>query len=185
MPPVNNKPDFVRRYKLGEFGNHSPSWDTVTEFLKSGYSGGLVHLRNRVAGGPTWYDVQPGDVHLMSNMIVSRSLARFEDLYVSAMAPTSLTTFQGEVMENSIGQLSLYYSTVPEPMRASLLAGGKQVAGLHATMLLRHYLNSRSYSWLQWLLDAYPRHVVELSCYSKCWGTEPGFNTVFWEVRNY
>lgn len=185
MRPVNNKQDFVRRYKLGEFGNHSPSWDSVSEFLLSTYNDGPVHLRNRVAGGETWYNVNRDDVWFLAKKIAVERLASLDDIYVSAMAPTELTTIQGEVYETATGELAFYHSRVPLPMRPSLIDGGRQAFGLQAKILLRHYLNPRSYGWLQWLLGAYPRHVIELSCYSRCWGTEPGFNTVFWEVRNY
>lgn len=108
-----------------------------------------------------------------------------EHLYVSAMAPTELTTFQGEVQESNIGWLNLYFSTVPKPMRASLVEGGRQVSGLLAKTLLDHFMDGRSRRWLDWLLYAYPGHVIEFSCYKQCWGTLPGHNTVFWEVRKY
>src|SRR4029079_14257562 len=57
--PVLTKGDFVQRYKQGEFGNASPTWNTFDEYLAANYSGQL-HIRNRVAGGPSWYNV-PSD----------------------------------------------------------------------------------------------------------------------------
>lgn len=79
--------------------------------------------------------------------------------------------------------LQLFYSEVKKPMRDSLKEGGKQVTGVVASMTLRHFMNPKSYDWLQVLLDRYPYHVVEFSCYGVCWGTLIGYNTAFWEVR--
>ena len=57
--------------------------------------------------------------------------------------------------------------------------------GLSATQILQAKMNDLSWQWLNYLLEEYPDHVVEFSCFSKCWGTVPGYNTVFWEVRRY
>ena len=60
--PVLNKKDFVKRYALGEFGNAAPTWETISEFLQSGYNRGLIHIRNRVVGGATYYNVESENV---------------------------------------------------------------------------------------------------------------------------
>jgi hypothetical protein len=182
--PVLSKPSFARRYLANEFGNRAPSWDTLSEYLKSGYRGGLVHIRNRVAGGPTWYDVEPGAVEPLAQRIVARGIASWEQLYFSGMAPTRRTSLQGEAMETETG-LYLYYSRVPKPMRASLLEGGRDARGIVARELLRYYMDSSSYDGLRVLFDRYPEHVVEFSCYSVNWGTLPNRNTIIWEVRKY
>lgn len=178
-PPVLTKGDFVQRYRLGEFGNAAPTWDTLAAFLKSGYRG-LVHLRNRKANGPTWYDVLACDVETQATTLIAKG----HDIYFSGMAPTEHTLFQGEVQQ-SIHHLDLYYSTVRKPMRQSLIEGGKQVRGLEAYCLLRHYLDPSSYEWFEHLLISYPEHVLEFSTYSMKWGTVPNRNTVWWEVRRY
>jgi hypothetical protein len=185
VPPVLTKADFTRRYKAGEFGNASPTWDTVQEYLASGYNQGPIHIRNRVAGGPTWYDVKPGEVLSTYTEIVGFGKAKSEELYFSAMAPTPLTTLQGEWMLDTCGIPQLYYSRIAKPMRASLAEGGKQASGLVARALTQAFMNYRSLAWFEWLKLDYPEHVIEFSCYSRCWGTVPGHNTVFWEVRKY
>jgi hypothetical protein len=70
-------------------------------------------------------------------------------------------------------------------MRDALRERGKSVGGIIAVSLLRYYLCPQSYDWLQYLFDAYPDHIVEFSTYSVEWGTVPGHNTVFWEIRQY
>ena len=187
MDPVLTKKDFVRRYEQGEFGNRSPTWNTLKEFLRARRSRfELVHIRNRVAGGPTWYNIAAHDVEGIVSGItngVSRA-AKLEDLYFSLMAPTARTLFQGEV-QHSCQHLCLYYSYVPKPMRQSLIEGGVHAEGLRAKLLLDWYLDTPSREWLDWLLLAYPGHVVEFSVYGVKWGSLPNRNTVIWEVRNY
>ncbi len=178
--PVLTKTDFVRRYNLGEFGNHSPTWQTIGEFTDSGYVG-LVHIRNRVAGGPTYFDIPEYNVEDAYFALLERSGGSY---YFSGMCPTDCTMIQGEVMRTPRG-LYLYFSRVKKPMRASLLEGGQHAFGLYAKMLLQHFMDNNSWEWLNLLLDRYPDHVVEFTTLSKCWGTEPGFNSLFWEVRKY
>lgn len=183
--PVRTKLDFVRRYKLGEFGNCSPTWDTIDEFMKSDYRG-LVHIRNRVAGGATWYDIPSEAVDAVFYNICWTHPRRGkpEEFYFSGMAPTPLTLLQGEV-QRTHRQLELFYSTVKKPMRDALSEKAVQVYGILAVELLHQSLNTASYEWMEYLLDKYPDHVVEFSAYDVCWGTVPGHNTCFWEIRQY
>lgn len=179
---VLTKKDFVYRYAQGEFGNHAPTWLTVEQYCESDYCG-LVHLRNRVPNGPTYYNLEPMQVWHTLNRLYKHQ----EDInnwYISAMAPTEQTLFQGEVMRGLWG-LELTYTTVTKPMRDALAEYTKISRGILASLLLQHYLCPNSWEWLNVLLDRYPNHVVEFSTYAKNWGTLSNFNTVFWEVRNY
>lgn len=195
-PPVLSKADFVERYLAGEFGNASPSWSTVKDLWDWGCkefgtgenarpTTGLYHLRNRIAGGPTYY-----------NLGWSEAIARWSEFaaagqknwYCSMMAPTEETLINGEVQQTQFAVegrcgLDLYYSRVAKPMRASLLEGGRQVSGIIARLTLEYFLDPSSYDWVMELLQLYPDHVVEFSTYAVNWGTIPGRNTVIWEVR--
>jgi hypothetical protein len=180
-PPVLTKADFVRRYKRGEFGNASPTWHTPHEFIESNYSG-LVHLRNRVVGGTTHYNLAP------SKVIVLWNAQMYPELwYASGMAPHHCNVIQGEVqVMPSIGGITLMYSTVPGlPMREALAQETQYARGIIALCHLQRFLCPSSYQWLHTLLARYPGHVVEFSTFSRNWGTLPHYNTVFWEVRNY
>ena len=182
-PPVLTKRDFVRRYNGGEFGNHSPTWDTLREFLNSNYQGGLIHLRNRIAGGETWYNVAPNDIDLYWTEALYSGLTP-NDLYISAMAPTEKTLIQGEVLQTEHG-LNLFYSRIAKPMRDALKEDSHTVTGSVAQKFLEYFLCSNSYEWMQTLLERYPLHVIEFSTYDCYWGTVPRHNTAFWEVRMY
>lgn len=98
------------------------------------------------------------------------------------MAPTEKTTIQGEVRLSTYG-VEFRYSCLALPMRAALSQSQKTVTGLTAVMLLKQHLNASSYDWLIELLELYPDHIIEISAYSQEWGTIPGYNCVFWEVR--
>lgn len=188
--PIMTKKQFVNLYSRGMLGNASPTWNTFTEFNKyvaETYgnvdiecdSPQRYHLRNRKTGGVTFYDLHYAEAW---QTWLNLGSERGRGFYCSAMAPTELTLINGEVMQSEQG-LQLFYSTVPKPMRDSLKEGGKQVTGVVASRIIQHFMNAKSWDWMQVLLDRYPFHVVEFSCYDRCWGTVPGFNTCFWEIR--
>lgn len=180
-PPVLSKLDFVRRYRQGEFGNGSPTWDTL-EAWDEGRTvfpeNSLFNLRSRHRGGITLYNLCSDEVH--------RYYAQWsgDKPYISVMCPHDKTILQGEILQGSNG-LGLYYTTDQRPMREALRSQSCSVEGLAAVMLLKKALNPKSYDWLQVLLDRYPGHVVEFTALSTEWGTLPGYNTLFWEVRDY
>lgn len=180
-PPIRSKRQFVRLYEQGIFGNHSPTWNTLQEYLDANYNVGLIHLRNRIAGGKTWYNVAPNDVDLYWQEALRSGLTP-KDLYISAMAPTEKTLIQGEILQTEDG-INLYYSKVAKPMRDALKEQSDTIVGLRALKTLQHYMCPNSYEWLQVLLDRYPFHCIEFSTYSVNFGTIPYHNTCFWEVR--
>ncbi len=182
--PVLTKRDFVKRYAAGEFGNASPTWDNYQEWANAhGWQhGNLFHIRNRIIGETTWYDVPV--LGLRFNWYRACELVPAQLLYISAMAPTEKTLFQGEVQRGLWGY-DLTYTTVAKPMRDALQQQTYVANGIIAKLLLEHYLCSRSYEWLEYLLEEYPGHVIEFSTYSVEWGTVLGYNTVFWEIRRY
>jgi len=186
-PAVLTKTNFVARYNTGEFGNRSPTWDSYSDWRQNhepcAYREPMFHLRNRVIGGPTIYNVTPMMMGTMMRCMFSKGVAN-ENIYISEMCPTEGTTIQGEVMRSPQG-LYLFYSTIKKPMRDALRERGQEATGLKAKMLLQHHLNQRSYDWLELLLDRYEDHVIEFTALSESWGTVPGFNTLFWEVRKY
>ena len=188
VKPVLTKRNFVKRYAKGEFGNHSPTWKALDRWLLDQRIPGtnpraLFHIRNRVAGGPTWYNLLAREVVTTWGKITANGVDP-STLYISAMAPSEKTIFQGEV-SRGVWSYELTYTTVAKPMREALKEQTHVARGIIAITLLRKFLCERSYDWLMYLLDNYEGHVVEFSTYSVEWGTLPGYNTVFWEVRKY
>lgn len=187
-PPVLTKRDFVERYAKGEFGNASPTWQTCNELLAHGQTIpanhpqsdlGLFHLRNRQAGGSTYYN-------LSWSACVAKWIEqeRQSDWYASAMAPSACTILQGELQDRPEG-LYLNYNQVAAPMREAFALQSRHSCGIMTRCLLKQHMDPTSYDWVQVLLERYPEHVIEFSCYSKFWGTIPFRNTVIWEVRRY
>lgn len=176
--PVLNKRDFVKRYKKGEFGNAAPTWYSVIAFKKFydvewPAKDQLFHLRSKKPGGPTYYN-------LTFKQLVNKK--NVENYYVSAMAPTEKTILQGEIRQ-STKHLELRYTTVKKPMRDAFKIEDKTIFGLQVNYVVSSCLDANSQDWLYVLLDRYPNHIIEFSAYSVQWGTIPGYNTVFWEVR--
>jgi hypothetical protein len=183
------KKQFVKLYNQGVFGNHSPTWDTLEEFLRFKYQLdrsnyiGLCHIRNRIANGPTWYNVPCIEVEHRWKQLLKQGVSA-NNLYISLMAPTESTTFQGEVMLGIWG-IELLYTTVALPMREALQQETKSARGIIASSLLQYFLDVNDYEWLMTLLDNFENHVVEFSVYDHCWGTLPGHRMVVWETRAY
>jgi len=179
----------VERYRAGEFGNHSPTWLTLEDFLRQRPDDGYFHIRNRVAGGPTWYNVHAYDVAFrwqqLTEGLDGATPVAPSSLYISAMAPHEHNLLQGEVWQGPWG-LNLHASyEIGVPMRDALSVSPFDCTGLEARLRLQQVMNDLSWEWFQWLLEAYPDHVIEFSSFSVCWGTVPGHNTVFWEIRKY
>lgn len=181
--PVLSKADFVNRYLAGEFGNASPTWHTLEDFLGAQSSlrcsTDRYHLRNRQAGGETYYNLKAQELINLWSKVRSPSL-----FYTSQMAPTHLTVIQGEVQRLPFG-LYLYYTHGKLPMRDALRASSAHANGIIANCILQATMSPKSWEWLTVLLDRYDDHVVEFSTYSTEWGTVPGYDTVYWEVRKY
>ena len=179
-PPILNKRQFVREYSRGTFGNRAPTWNNLAEFQVSRFMG-LVHIRNRVAGGPTWYNIPYKEVAKEWYKLIKSGI-KADSLYISGMAPHHLGTLQGEVMR-STDYLTLRYNTQKLPMREGFSIEDKQVTGTTAVAMLRYYMNDLSWEWLNVLFERYPEHVIEFSCFDTCWGSLPRYNTLYWEVR--
>ena len=185
--PVKTKADFVRRYSAGEFGNASKSWPSLDAMEQEGVlefasKRSLYHVRNRIAGGPTWYNVPPEELADRWYKAVELN-GGSNTLYVSEMAPHDRGVLQGEVRRTE-NYLELRYNTRKLPMRDGFAEEDLTSIGASAVVRLKEAMDGNSWDWLQYLLDYYPNHVVEFSTFGLPWGTlAPRFNTVFWEVR--
>lgn len=184
FPPVLTKVDFVRRFQLGEFGNRGPVWNSFEEFEKevpNVPSNRLYHVRNRIAGGVTYYNIEREDVYgLWSDAV---RMSGKDTFYFAEMAPTDKTVVQGEVMVRENGVLYAYLTHVKKPMRDALKEKSFEMIGISAITILKHCMDVNSWEWLNVLLERYEDHVIEFSTYSVNWGCIPNRNSVIWEVR--
>lgn len=181
MRPVLTKRDFTERFIRSEFGNHSPTWGTLTKFLADDPPDVLYHLRNRVAGGETFYNTPRRHVEE-----VWRSRADPSSWYCSRMVPPEVEQtlkIQGEVQQGPWG-LDLLYTTIKKPMRWALAEWSQRLVGLQARLLLQSKMEVSSWEWLNHLLEEYEGHIVEFSTYGISWGTL-NQSTIWWECRLY
>lgn len=179
--PVNSKEDFIVRYLHGEFGNRPKTWLDLESFKGEATPNKLYHVRIAIKGYPkTFYNVPYENVEKVWNE--ATNLVGKDKLYISEMGPEDKKVFQGEIVQSPT--LFLKYNLLAMPMREAFEREVFYATGLNAKLLIRRYFDINSYEWLEYLLENYPNHVVEFSTYAVCWGTL-GWNTVFWEVRNY
>lgn len=178
--PVLTKVDFVRRYKSGEFGNHSSTWNTVEEWGKCCHSfNDRFHIRSRLVGGPGTYNVKALAVEWEWS-----KLKEPKDSYISSMAPHHKNLIQGELLVDAGWYLT--YSDEPDlPMRDALAKSTKTATGIMALALVRSVCNPTSWDWLQVLIERYEGHCIEFSAFRCNWGTIPNENVVWWEIRKY
>jgi hypothetical protein len=98
-------------------------------------------------------------------------------------------TLQGEIWLEAGHGLTLGWSgelfnpyTCREEMRRP--GGVVEDSGMRAKALLDTFMDANSRAWVDELLDTYQDHVIEFSSFSNTLGCF-GWNTLFWEVRNY
>jgi hypothetical protein len=101
-------------------------------------------------------------------------------------APDDKCTLQGEVCRTIRGLESYLEVGGGLPMRQAMAAGHMKHRGyLETKVLLERYMDASSRDDLDALLELYPDHTVEFSCFSVDVGVFPNRNTLFWETRLY
>lgn len=179
--PVKTKADFYRRFHAGEFGNHGPMWQSLDEYMASGYRGPIA-IRTKKRGGRCDYWLSRKDVPR-----IAREFERegWGDINFSAMSPHKYNTLQGEIHDGPRGVEGMLSEVKGLPMRPAMADHSFASFGLECRVLLRSSMTIDDYEHLIGLLDRYPGHVVEFAAFSVPWGVIPGMRTVIWEVRHY
>jgi hypothetical protein len=106
-----------------------------------------------------------------------------DELLLDESAPDHIVVLQAEVM-NSPRFLDMHYCLHSGVGMRQAYAMMSYANGLTAVNLLRAYLDPPSMDTLLAILHDYSDSVVELSTYPISVGVL-GWNTLFWEVRNY
>lgn len=180
---INTKQQFYNLFKTGAFGNSSPHWDTYKDYLASNYRD-IIAIRTRTPGGRCDYFVPKNEVSERIKDFISDGWP-LDQLHYSAQCPEHDGLMKGEVQLTSQG-LYFHGSTSTElAMRQALIQDSFHLFGFEAHLFIKNRMCPNSWEWLQELFDLYPGHIVEFTTLRYSWGTVPGFNTLFWEVRNY
>lgn len=174
-------------YKNGRFGNHLRQWDTLREVGRSGVNDIMIRYRGLGSFGPAHCTNQEKLIadYIFVACFYNLTTTCERDLYFSERAPDDRLTFQGEICElPSVGGYALHYSTRKQPQREALRNFGSHKHGPGALLLCKQFMDGDSYEDLRTLLDLYPLHVVEFSCFNVRLGNLRR-NTIFWEVRKF
>lgn len=100
--------------------------------------------------------------------------------------PNEKQTLMGEIVRTERGMEGFITLATPLPMRPAMAAGlMKHRSYLETRLLLETYMDPSSRDDLDQILELYPDHAVEFSCFSVNVGILPHRNTMFWETRLY
>ena len=186
---IASKKEMYDLQHRGLLGNYLPIW-SWRDFFEYGPEGNYGFRHRTQTGSPLF---RRGMNRAQVIDYVSRLLfiGRISEQDVVISQDTSLyddcRTLQGETMRSDRGVLFAHSGkigtdlTCREEMRQDSLV---EVVGLHVKCLFQQYLDEQSYDWMQELLSMYPDAVVEFTSFS-CGVGIFGWNTIFWEVRNY
>ena len=182
MKPVLTKQDFYERWATGEFGNKIQSWNSTKEVKESGF-GGEVNVRYSLPDSPYMrYGVAMKELDNVLTEFVKKG-AKPENFRFNENCPDEHIVLQGEVMRSPC-IIDLRYGLLKGKMRDALKTA-RNVNGIEALEVLKFGCCPSSFLDIWALLELYPDHVVEFSCYNINLGDVPNRNTLIWEVRKY
>ena len=100
--------------------------------------------------------------------------------------PDEYRTLQGEVVRTERGLEGFLDLEGKLPMRPAMAAGHmKHRSYLETRVLLERFMDPNSREDLDSILELFPDHAIEFSCFSVNVGIFPRRNTLFWETRLY
>ena len=186
MENVTSKKQFHRLWHDGTFGNKAGDWRTYGELEESGFKGTVAIRYCGIGHGSLFIkDLKVEQVKAELNKAYSQGWS-LNDLYILEQISPSQVRYlvNMEVIRTELG-LAVFYSRVNDLMRDSLRAGGQQIFGLRAEMLLKYLLTPVDYDELMYLLDRFPDHAIEVSGFDRSVGTMSNHRMIVWEVRKY
>ena len=184
--PITNKQQMYDLLLKGELGNTIEAFMSLDAWKASPTRNKypLWMVRTLKPGGPLSVNCPRDEVE------ETASRPEFQDAGVCIaymITSTYQTIWQGDVMRTTDG-LTLVGNSYP-PLgynwRDAMKSPESAVSGVRAAAKLRYILNPDSYDDVEYLLDEYPDHVVELSVFERSVGVIPNRNYVTWEVRKY
>ena len=186
MKSINNKKDFYELWNQSHcpLGNRPRTFSSLEEALAFPTKNGLS-LRYKGSAGSS----------ILEHGLTHEQLGRRVQELINDGSQLSLMQFSEDFPKHSTrlingdvwrSEQGLYfnYSHKNNVLRYALRDDGRHAENTHALMLLRECLDGNSYDFLNYLLNEYENHVVEISAFD-CKVGVLGWNTIFWEVRNY
>lgn len=178
---ITNKKQMYDLYLQGALGNALGNWNTLAECIDN-CNDSKVGLRCCKINGPCVTEKTKRElIEIVSNLY---TLGWLESDFIFGESPDhSRSILQGEVCRSE-RFIDLTYTYEKLPMRSALAKEAQYTSGICALSLLNYYMDTYSYNNLMYLFDTYEDAVVEFSSFD-CSCGNLGWNTIFWEVRNY
>jgi hypothetical protein len=162
---------------IGALGNTMRTWTDRRRFCLARphlcHSMTPIALRAYQWGGRFHINVNPYDI----------DAGTMKTHFVQEMCDHDHITFHGEA-QHVAGGLLLTWSKAKCNQRQAFLEDLRSAAPGESYWMVKQHLDNASWENLWILFEAYPDHVVEFSSFDKPVG-ELGWNTIFWEVRDY
>lgn len=179
--PLDTKAKFFTAWSAGLLGYKLRTWDTLAEFQAEPNKPPICGFRQLGTSGGGAFEMAHGTQAVEETAAKWTALGR--RYMICEAAPDEKATIQGEVVRTERG-LEGYLGSSKLRMRDAIAQGILQPRGwLETRMLIAQHMWPGSQEDLWCLLDSYPDHVIEFTCYDHRF--EPGRNTIFWEVRKY
>jgi hypothetical protein len=186
---IRSKRQFFALWEAGLLGNRTSIWRDPQEAYRVAFEQrnlvdvGFREIRKAGStGAGAWCKATRGA--FWETVHVWRALGR--QFIMDDGVPNEKQTLMGEIVRTERGLEGFITLATPLPMRPAMAAGlMKHRSYLETRLLLEQYMDPSSRDDLDSILEMYPDHVVEFSCFSVNVGIFPRRNTMFWEVRNY
>jgi hypothetical protein len=183
MAEIKNKTDFYKLYRKLQLGNttHNFTWDQYLKEQKASFD---VGVRNTIPGSPLMkYNMSRKEAISYGAELLTKHGLKPEQLIISELAPDDKLTIQVEALRTT-RYVYARYSQIPGLRMREAMLNAKHIEGLAALHLMKQHMDGSSWNFLNDVWDDYPDSVVEFTCYDRSVGVF-GWNTLFWEVRNY
>jgi hypothetical protein len=186
---INSKRKFFSLWEAGLLGNRTNIWrDPNQAYAEAFIKRNLVDVGFREirkagsTGAGAWCKATRGA--FWETVRVWQALGR--QFIMDDGVPNEKQTLMGEIVRTERGMEGFITLATPLPMRPAMAAGLFKPRGyLETRLLLERFMDPSSRDDLDAILEMYPDHVVEFSCFSVNVGIFPRRNTMFWEVRLY
>lgn len=173
---INNKKYFYELSQRGVLGNRAHQWLSYEDLIKSNWDD-TVSFRCKVPGGQFKYMVPKSE---WEKELIGLPIHNY---IFSENPDDQRILIQAEFCDLVCGPY-MKYSYLKKPQRAALTEGGLHAEGIVALEILRYFMDASSWDNFNRLRNEYPSHTIEITTYDYPVGIY-GWNTVFWEVRNY
>lgn len=178
---ITSKRQFLELYLNNELGNKFRTWRNVDEALADNVQ--LAGFRDKQPSG--WFKMVKRSDFRIEDYLWTKAGKEFY-LNEGDYETQSRATIQGEVCITEKGY-ELFTGPANRYKMREMFSRNLATAstGLTARLKMKHYMNDNSLDEIDLLLEKYPGHVVEFTCYNMHLGILPGRNTIIWEVRAY